>query len=313
MKLILDLDTGIDDALALAYVIAKETELLGITSVYGNVDVDQATKNTLGLLHLLGRSDIPVFKGAAAARGTTQYEQKRGSQIFHGTNGLADLDLEIQAETPEEMDASDFIIESVKKYGCDLKIVATGPLTNIANAIKKAPETMKQVKEIVIMGGALTVPGNVSPFAEANIAQDPLAADCLFKSGIPVIMIGLDVTLRTLLTRDEIISWKDGNLKESTYYKIIDFYLKAHELISPALGGCAIHDPLAAAVALYPDFIKTYPLCLEVKTGEQSGRTTMDLSAMNNVSNKNVKVALDVDVEAFKQDFLASINKLMLS
>lgn len=308
MKLILDLDTGIDDALALAYVLGKPVDLLGITTVFGNIDVSQAAKNTLGLLDLLKKSSVPVYQGAASALNEKQYQQKRGGKIFHGEDGLANLSIKPKSKK-QSADAVAFILESAKIYQEELVIVATGPLTNLAQALIKDSAAMKKVKEIVIMGGALTVPGNVSPYAEANIAQDPQACSELFSSGIPIKMIGLDVTLRTLLTRQDISGWQSSNPKKQAYYQLLDFYLKAHERISPQLGGCALHDPLAVAAALQPDLLSYLPLCLKVDK-EQPGRTIVDQKAMNQDLPRNISVAVDVDTQRIKTDFLHTLNNL---
>lgn len=309
MKMILDVDTGIDDALAIAYAIGKEeVDLIGITTVFGNVNVYDASRNSLNILKLLDSENIPVYKGAEHSVSSSGYEQKRGGKIFHGSNGIADLTLESSIYDYKE-GAVDFILDAVKKYEKDLTIVATGPLTNIAEAIKKSPETMRKVKKIVIMGGALTVPGNVSPFAEANFSQDAESADVVLNSGIAVTLIGLDVTLKTLLARDDVKTWESLSDKSRCYYNIVDYYFKAHEMISPDMGGCALHDPLAVGAAINPDIVSTIPFSLNVlKDGEQSGRVISNIKSPE--SSKNVDFALDVKVEEFKEDFLNTLYKV---
>lgn len=316
MKLILDLDTGIDDALAIAYGLGnKEAEIIGITTVFGNVDVKNANLNTLNILNLLNRNDIPVIEGAEHALLESSYTQKKGGLIFHGKNGLAETVFNNNnTKNLSKKIASDFLIESATLLEKDLTIVAAGPLTNIALAIEKAPSIMSKIKEIVIMGGALTVPGNVSPFAEANISQDVRAANILFKSGIPVTVIGLDVTLRTLLKREDIKNWATLSKAGEVYKKITDFYLDAHDLISSDLGGCALHDPLAVAVALKPDWIKGDKFNIRViENGEQKGRLVSDLTALNSGEKKNIRVALDIDQLEFKEDFLEKIINILSS
>lgn len=314
MNVILDLDTGIDDALALAYAIgAEQANLLGVTTVFGNVDTKQATANTENILHLLDRSDIPVIHGADHALLESSYTQKRGGLIFHGANGVADIQLERSITNKDaRTDAADFLLEAAASFKEDLTIVATGPLTNIALAIQKDPATMALVKEIVIMGGAFTVPGNVSPFAEANISQDVRAANILFSSGLPVTVIGLDVTLRTLLTRDDVATWENSSPVGPVYKQLVDFYLDAHELISPTLKGCALHDPLAVAVAFDPEWITGGHFRVKVlEEGDQKGRLVSDLEALNQGAEKNVRIALDIDAPRFKEHFLHVMDTII--
>ncbi|MDU5109778.1 MAG: nucleoside hydrolase [Clostridium sp.] len=308
MKMILDLDTGIDDALAIAYTIGKkEVDLIGITTVFGNINVHDASRNSLNILKLLDSENIPVYKGAEHSVTSSRYEQKRGGKIFHGGNGIADITLDSSIHEYKE-GAVDFILDSVEKYGKDLTIVATGPLTNIAEAIKKSPETMRKVNKIVIMGGALTVPGNVSPFAEANFSQDAKSVGVVLSSENPITLIGLDVTLKTLLTRDDVKSWESISDKSKCYHKIIDYYFKAHEMISPDMGGCALHDPLAVGVAINPNIVSTTPFSLGVIVdGDQNGRVISNNKNIKSNSDKNVEVALDVKAEEFKEDFLNAL------
>lgn len=311
MKMILDLDTGIDDALAIAYTLGqKDIELLGITTVFGNIDVLQAAKNTKYILQLLERPEIPVYIGSSHARGTDKYEQKRGGEIFHGKNGFANLTVADNNATLKQ-NAVNALVDAAKKYGKNLIIVATGPLTNIANAILKDTDAMQGIKELVIMGGAFGVRGNVSPYAEANISQDVDAANKVFTSNIPITMVGLDVTLRTLLTRNDIELWKSRNKTSLIFYELVDYYLKAHELISPHLKGCAIHDPLAVGAAIRKEYINTYSLCVCVSQNDDYGRIIIDQNRMNERANRNVKVALDINTEEFKSDFLQSLSNVL--
>lgn len=308
MKMILDVDTGIDDALAIAYALGKEEiDLIGITNVFGNINVFDASKNSLNILKLLNSESIPVYKGEEHALFASSYEQKRGGKIFHSENGIGNVILENSNKTYND-NAINFILDCVKKYKNDLTIVATGPLTNIAKAIEKSYEIMCNVKEIVIMGGALTVPGNVSPFAEANFSQDAEAADIVLSSGIKITMIGLDVTLKTTLTRDDVKEWKEMNDKSKIYYDILDYYFKAHEIISPNMNGCALHDPLAVGVAINKNFVQTTPFSLTVlSSGEQNGRV---ISNIKNNNIKNIDVSLDVNLSLFKEDFLNTLKNV---
>lgn len=231
-KLILDLDTGIDDALAIAYALgsADEIDLIGITATYGNVAVPLAARNALAVLHLFGRDDVPVYPGVdhpiapatlPKMRGTTPDERAQayarwqnggadgwqtdaswsptpGSVAVHHPNGIGGAIIPDSPRAPEAPgSAVDFIIAAAREYGPDLTIVPTGAMTTMATVFRNAPDLKDSGVNVTLMGGALTLPGNVSPAAEANISQDPESADYLFKCGARTTMIGLDVTHQT--------------------------------------------------------------------------------------------------------------------
>ena len=311
MKLILDLDTGIDDAMALAYAIGHpEAEVLGVTSVFGNTETKQTTINASAILKLLGREDIPVYEGALGPIDSDEpYVQEAASATFHGKNGIADVELPTGNNIQDES-AVDFIIECAEKYGKDLKIVTTGPLTNLAEVYQKDPEVLWKVNQIVSMGGTLTVPGNVSAYAEANFNKDPRANNIMFSSGLPMTMVGLDVTLRTLLTENDIAPWKDGSEAAQKFFDIVTFYFQAYDSSYDELAGCALHDPLAVSVALNPDIVSGVHFNLKsLEDEEQYGRIVQDQAAANAGKEKNVRVALFVDGESYSQHFVETINK----
>ena len=299
-KLILDLDTGIDDALAIAYALgsADEIDLIGITATYGNVAVPLAARNALAVLHLFGRDDVPVYPGVdhpiapatlPKMRGTTPDERAQayarwqnggadgwqtdaswsptpGSVAVHHPNGIGGAIIPDSPRAPEAPgSAVDFIITAAREYGPDLTIVPTGAMTTMATVFRNAPDLKDSGVNVTLMGGALTLPGNVSPAAEANISQDPEAADYLFKCGARTTMIGLDVTHQTALTREKAHEWAslgtpagDFLVTMTDYY--IDFYLKNQ----PEIRGCGLHDPLAVAAALDPSLVTTFGFNLQV-------------------------------------------------
>ena len=184
-------------------------------------------------------------------------------------------------------------------------------MTNIAAAIRKAPEIKDEIGRIVLMGGALTVCGNVNCCVEANISQDPDAADYLFRSGAPSTMVGLDVTLQTLLTYKETQQWRDLNTKAGDFLAdMTDFYIKAYETTSPHLGGCGLHDPLAVGVAVDPTLVTTLPINLQVDVeGPTRGRTIGDNTRLNDPV-KTMQAAVGVDVPRFLDEFMTRITGL---
>lgn len=312
-KMILDLDTGVDDALAIAYALADpEVDLIGIVSSYGNNLLDVCAENSLKLLELLGHTDIPVFKGLPHSCTTDSFEVMQVSKDIHGDNGIGDVELPAPSRAIEEQSGVDFYIEAAHKYGKDLIIIPTGPMTNLAAALKKDPEIADLIGNVTFMGGALTVEGNVTPVAEANINQDAKAADEVVKSNLPLTMVGLDVTLRTLLTKNETKQWRElGTAAGKAFADITDFYIDAYYNLDIDKRGCALHDPLAVGVGIDPSFVSTISLFMKVvyEEGPFYGRTIGDNAKLND-PNPNVKVAVNVDKERYLKAFMDRLNKL---
>lgn len=311
-KIILDLDTGIDDTLAIAYALGSgEAELIGITGTYGNVTVDQGVRNSLAVTDLFGHPEVPVYRGVDHPLARDTFSVSEGSAFIHGANGIGEVEIPDSNREPESEPAVDFIIDAAKTYGKELTYVPTGALTNIATALRKAPEIRNLLGGIVLMGGALTVPGNVNAWTEANISQDPEAADYLFRSGVRSEMIGLDVTMQTLLTRKQTAQWRDLGTPAGTFLAdMTDYYIRAYEKTAPGLGGCGLHDPLAVAVALDPTIVATLPINLKVELdGPTRGRTIGDYDRLNDPF-KTTSVAVAVNVSRFLDDFMARVTSV---
>ena len=314
-KMILDLDTGIDDAMAIAYAVASpEVDLIGIVGSYGNLYVEDGAINSLKILELLGVTDVPVYVGLSHSSEDDHFDRMPVSAQIHGENGIGEVELPapsrpVESKNPD--DAIDFLIDSVKKYGKDLILVPTGPLTNLDAAIQKDPSITKEIGNVTIMGGALTVPGNVSNVTEANIQQDAAAANRVFTSPLHLTMVGLDVTLRTLLTYKETQQWRDlGTKSGKAFADIVDYYIKAYEVTSPDLHGCALHDPFAVGVAINPDFVSCLDLNMYVTTDEKFyGRTVGDPARLSE-PDTNVKVAVNANVDAYLNEFMNRLTGL---
>lgn len=311
-KIILDLDTGIDDALAIAYALGSgEAELIGITATYGNVTVDQSVRNALAVTELFGHGDIPVYRGVDHPLAGGTFSVSAGSAFIHGANGIGDVDIPDANREPERQSAVDFIIDAAKTYGKELTYVPTGALTNIATALRKAPEIRNLLGGIVFMGGALTVPGNVNAWTEANISQDPEAADYLLRSGTRSEMIGLDVTMQTLLTRRNTRQWRELGTPAGRFLAdMTDYYIRAYETTAPNLGGCGLHDPLAVATAIDPTIVATMPINLKVELdGPTRGRTIGDYDRLNDPF-KTTNVAIAVNASRFLDDFMYRVTSI---
>ena len=314
-KIILDLDTGIDDTLALSYVLGSpDAELIGITGTYGNVVLDQGVDNDLRLLAMYGREDIPVFKGIDHPSTADSFSVPPDSEIFHGANGTGNIEIPAQTDRQASQQSSvDFIIDAVRHYPKgELVVVPTGALTTIAAALEKAPDIVDRIS-IVMMGGTLTQPGNVGPFAEANINQDPEAANRVFATTADITMVGLDVTTQALMSREDTEALRATGTSAGRFLAdMTDYYIDISEKESGVyLGGCNLHDPLAAAVAIDPSLVTTFATNLMVETeGPQRARTIGDPNRLLDTV-KNTKVALSVDTERFTRRFMDRLLTLV--
>ncbi|MGZ9582914.1 nucleoside hydrolase [Paenibacillus marinisediminis] len=297
---ILDVDTGVDDALAIAYAMrSPELNMLGITTCYGNITVDEAARNTLIVLEKLGHYNIPVFKGAEHPLERKKFNHPRH---IHGEHGLGNAPVCETTGRPAEQHAVDYIIEQVHLHPHQVTLVMVGPLTNLALALQKDPEFASLVGKIVIMGGAVRTRGNVTPAAEANIYCDPEAADNVMRANLPLTMVGLDVTMKTLLPLTEVSKWREHDPAVGGYFAdMTEFYIRFYESTHPGIGGCALHDPLAIGVAIDPSFVKELPLNVTIDTeGDELGRTREVLEGAPTCS-----VCLEVEAERFLKHFLS--------
>ena len=310
-KLILDLDTGIDDALAIAYALGSpEAELIGITATYGNVLVGDSVRNSLAVLDLLGAPQVPVYPGLPHAMARDGFEVLEISAFIHGRNGVGDVEISPSPRAAEETSAVDFIIEASRAHGEDLVYVPTGPLTNLAAALEKDPSLAERLN-VVLMGGALTVSGNVSPWAEANINQDPEAADAVLRSGVSATMIGLDVTLQTLLTYEHTSRWRElGTAAGAFLADMTDYYID-FEASEIGIAGCGLHDPLAVAVAADESLVGVLPINLRVDlAGPTRGRTIGSLEGLAE-PDKRTRAAVRVDAERFLAGFMDRMERVL--
>jgi purine nucleosidase len=248
LPLYLDCDTGVDDSLALAYLLASpEADLVGIGTVSGNIDAHQGAVNTLDLLALAGRPDVPVAVGAHdPSVGTFD----GGAPHVHGRNGIGDVALPPSGLAPAPGTAVELLLRLSHEYAGALQVVAVGPLTNLALALREDPTLPSRVAHVTIMGGAALHPGNVTPVAEANIANDPEAAAAVLAAAWDVTLVPLDVTMRDVLEDTD----RKALLAASTVLapwlgEILDHYLGFY-VESFGRRCCALHDPLAAALAV---------------------------------------------------------------
>lgn len=273
----LDCDTGIDDAMALLYLHAHPAAaLLGIGTVSGNVGAERAGLNTLALLELL-RATIPV---AVGARAPLTGGFGGGARAVHGSTGTGSLRLEPTVLRPETGDAADLLIRLAAQHSGQLRVIATGPLTNLAVALKREPALVDQIAEVTVMGGAALGPGNLTPAAEVNIGSDPEAADVVFSAPWNLTMVGLDVTLAHRFDeshRQQLLHAPNAAVR--AVGQMLDAYFDFYVGILGARG-CALHDPLAAAVGIGAVTVSVAPRVhveVDCTSGPSRGRTVADL------------------------------------
>ena len=306
--------------MALAYAIASpEVELVGITTCFGNVRVEQSAHNCLAVLDLLGRPEVPVYLGAdRPLQATEPYTPPASTALIHGKNGIGGASVPaspyepVGATSADGNAAVDYLIDAARTYGPDLVYVAAGPLSNLALALERDAAAMMSIGRVVVMGGALTVPGNVSAGAEANMASDPEAADAVLRSGRKLTMVGLDVTHRVVLTRRDIAGWTgSGTMAGCAFASMVEHYIGSYEMNAPYLGGCALHDPLAVAVAIDPTLVGALGCNLRVDLlGEYRGRTICDERRLSD-PDKSALVALTVDAPRFLSEFKTRMARVL--
>lgn len=314
-KLILSCDTGVDDALAIAYAIGqKELELIGITVSYGMSFVENTYRNTCYLSKLF-HSDVPVYMGSAGPIIREPRDYRKDSSRFHGEDGIGNLLGDFCPEDIEGATKNDsiaYIIDSIKRYRKDLTLVMTGPLTDLAKVIQTAPEVVEQIGLVIVMGGAVACPGNANAVKEANVASDPEAAKIVLESQLPLTLVGLDVTRKTLFTYEDLKRWEDIGTESAVFLsESMKYYLEAYRIFHPYLKGCALHDPLAVGLAIHPEWMTAIPMHLTCETeGDMEGRTCEDISRCGE-ENYDSRAALLVKSRAFETHFFKVVEEVL--
>ena len=297
MKMIIDTDPGIDDAMALALAHAMpQVDLIGLTTCFGNTFVAQSSRNAHYLSDLLGFT-VPVAEGASLPYGEVDYTP---SAHVHGPEGLGDLAVVPELGKNSAQSAAAFLVAMAAKHKGELVICAVAPLTNIADALKLDPAFASNIKELVIMGGAFKQAGNITPYAEANIYHDAKAADAVFACGMLIKMIGLDATMLTLLTPDDFTELGTKAPKIGGFIaRISEFYLDFYRSVG-VTNGCPMHDATAVMACTNPERFTFEKSGLRViLEGDAIGQTIAD------ATRPPVEIAVDVQgkwaVDLFKE------------
>lgn len=249
-KILIDTDPGIDDAMAIFYALASpELSVVGLTAVFGNVHTDLATDNALRLVEIAGRPDVRVAKGVD---GPIAMPYRGPVPFVHGTDGQGDVSLPKPSITAVSSDAPHFIIEKVRSAPGEITLVALGPLTNVALAMLLDPKMSAQLAGIVLMGGNAFCGGNASPAAEANIFNDPEAADIVFGADCPIVMAGLDVTEKIVMTPDDLDQFATFDNARAAHLAAITPYYRRFYLERNGLDGIFVHDSTTISYLLAP-------------------------------------------------------------
>jgi len=299
---ILDVDTGVDDALALAMAVRHpEIQLQAVTTVTGNVSLELTTQNTLTVLDWLGASDVPVVAGADGPLSGPAREASH----WHGPDGLGGAQLPQSGRRAMDR-AVDYLIERIMAAAGEISLVCTAPLTNIAQAIQRNPNVVHAVKQVVLMGGVARPPGNVTPTAEFNIYADPHAAAIVFEQDWPLSMVGLDVTNQVVLTRAEREALADRTTPEAVLVREVT----RHLFEVRGVEAMALHDPLAVGVAVAPDLVTRTDRDVAVETsGELTlGQTVVDLRSSAPPPRRRTRVCEQVDAARFKALFFETLG-----
>lgn len=294
-SLLLDVDTGVDDALAIAYAVGAGARLVGVTAVAGNVPIDASTRNSRSVLSWLGAESVSVHRGASRPLAVPHHDAAH----VHGENGLGGAELDVIPIPESRVNGVQAILDAAEHHQGDLVIAAVGPLTNLAIALNMLPGLAARVRRLVIMSGAFFVPGNVTPRAEFNAFADPHAAKQVMSARWnDLVVVGLDVTHQVALSRSQWIKLGSHDGAAADLVRRIT----GRTFTERGMKGFYLHDPLAVAVALDESLVATETYRIDVATeGDERGQTTA-------VPHGKVRVATAVDVERFESRFSRLLN-----
>jgi len=310
-RVIIDTDPGVDDTMAIFLAFCSpELKIEGLTTIFGNSGTKYTTLNALRLVEIAGRSDIPVARGAEAP--LLRPFIGEGFRV-HGPQGTGHHELPAPQGKPDPRRAAQFIVDTVMANPGEISLVPLGPLTNIALAVSLEPEIANKVDQVVLMGGAANARGNASAVAEANIRNDPEAARIVFNAPWDVVMVGLDVTTKTIMTPsyvEQLLS--AGNTFTDFIGMLIPHYIEFYRKVVD-LDGFFVHDSSAVAYVIDPTLFvtKAMPLDVEVHSPSNFGHTTADWRPKSD-GPRNVNVCVDVDSDRFLDLYMKRLTEVII-
>ncbi len=296
---LIDTDMGVDDAVAITLALCTDVlDLVGVTSVGGNVTLDQATRNAAALLHALCRDGAPPL-ACGLDQNTADLED--ACHVF-GTDGLGGVLLEIPESRP--LDLVDTYEQLIESHGQDLHIVAIGPLTNLAHILHERPGLLERAGRIVIMGGAMFRKGNVTPTAEFNFYRDPAAAKQVLSAGLPTTLVPLDVTTQVLMDESHVAHLARSGTRSGELLAEMIGYPLSRELDSPP-GTFVVHDALAVGCLIWPEMFIRSGMAVEVVIeGAEAGRSK---PAVTRDPKRKISVVMSLSVVDFMENLLETL------
>jgi purine nucleosidase len=310
-RILIDTDPGIDDSLAILLALASpEITLEGLTVVHGNCSAEQGTRNALSVLELAKAENIPVAKGCDLPL----VQPSLLAPETHGNSGLGYAKLPDPTSKPIVQRGSDLLIEKIMASPGEITLVAIGPLTNIALAIRQEPRIVQAVNELIIMGGAIRHEGNTTPLAEFNTYVDPHAAHIVYHSGMPITLTPLDVTYQCILLAKDVARLQKIKSPIPDFIAAATrFYMEFHDEYQ-GIQGCVINDPLTLALTFAPDLCnyEEYYVDVDISGGVSMGKTFADFYKMT-AKPANMKVALSVRARDFINLFVERMEWLSKS
>lgn len=309
-KIIIDTDPGQDDAVAILLALAspEDVDVLGITAVAGNVPLDLTQKNARIICELAGKTDVKVFAGCDRPLGRPLVT----AEHVHGKTGLDGPDLPDPTMPLQELHAVDFIIQTLRSENArTVSLCVLGPLTNIATAFEKAPDIIGRVQQIILMGGAYFEVGNITPTAEFNIYVDPQAADIVFKSGVDIVVMPLDVTHKALVTSERNTAFRAlGTPSGIAVAQMTDFF-ERFDKEKYGSAGAPLHDPCVTAYLIAPEIFSGRYINVEIEVDSEltMGMTVADWWGVTD-RPANATFIGDLDADKFFAMLVERIGRL---
>ncbi len=308
-RLIIDTDTGVDDSAALLFALASpELSIETITTVYGNGEVEVCTRNALTVLDIAGKGEIPVYSGV----NVPLMREIKYAYYVHGANAFGGIEYPLPKHSKQTQHAAFAMIEKIMANPGEMTLVALGPLTNVALALSIEPQIAKNIKELVLMGGAVLTYGNASPVASANLWHDPEAAAIVYRSGAPIVQVGLDVCRKLAFTRDEFNRICEAGLPTTDMLAKISGFISAFYQSRKSFTEegyyVAYNDFPAIGYLIAPELFTPQNYFVTISTFDEltKGQTVADIGDQTH-QTPNAKVLMDVDAQALKSLFLERI------